>query len=193
MYINVFKKSTAISQRIKTFFSNFALAFVITLVAALMLGYQPILVISNSMNPTILRQSLIVVTPIDYDRIEVGDIVTYSMGTTLNTHRVVAKYDNGSGDLQIITANEPLYIAHVRDNENFPEVVTDLNQLTYLDDNNQEKTLETDGVITQNRVEGVVIFHSYPIGVVFWFLQDTFNLTISVAFVVLAFMIKEYI
>lgn len=73
----------------------FGIALVITVIFAYILGYKFMIVSSGSMEPRLSVGSLIIVTPRDYDDLELGDIVTMNKGGIYLTHRIDGKvYDN---------------------------------------------------------------------------------------------------
>ena len=72
---------------------SIGIALAITILLALMVGYKFMIVSSGSMAPTLPVGSLVIVTPCDYDDLELGDIVTMNKGGTYLTHRVVGKKD----------------------------------------------------------------------------------------------------
>ena len=57
-------------------------------------GHKLMIVSSGSMEPTLPVGSLVIVTPCDYDDLEIGDIVTMSSGGYNFTHRIVGKFNN---------------------------------------------------------------------------------------------------
>ena len=79
------------------------------LVVALMVvcGYKFMIVISGSMEPTLPTGSLIIVTPCEYEDLELNDIVTMQGSGIYFTHRVVGKVDVVSNE--ILDENDPRY------------------------------------------------------------------------------------
>ena len=57
---------------------SFALALGIVVLLAIIMGYKFMIVSSGSMAPTLPVGSLVMVTPCEYDDLELGDIVTIS-------------------------------------------------------------------------------------------------------------------
>lgn len=74
----------------------FGLALVITVVFAYILGYKFMIVSSGSMEPRLPVGSLIIVTPRDYEDLELGDIVTMNKGGIYLTHRIEGKVYNNT-------------------------------------------------------------------------------------------------
>lgn len=64
-----------------------------TVILALCMGYQFMIVSSGSMTPTLPVGSLVVVAPCEYDDLKLGDIVTMNKGGVYLTHRIVGKKD----------------------------------------------------------------------------------------------------
>lgn len=74
----------------------FGYALLITVIFAYILGYKFMIVTSGSMEPRLPVGSLIIVTPIDYEDLEIGDIVTMNKGGYHVTHRINEKRYNGT-------------------------------------------------------------------------------------------------
>jgi len=75
-------------------------ALMATILLALIMGYKFMIVSSGSMEPALPVGSFIIVTPCEYEDLELGDIVTMDRGAYL-THRVAGKKDGRN----IILAN----------------------------------------------------------------------------------------
>ena len=77
----------------------------------LMMGYKFMIVISSSMEPTLPVGCLVLVTPADYEDLELKDIVTMRKASGLNlTHRIVGKgYSDSHGDVTYIEEGEEGY------------------------------------------------------------------------------------
>lgn len=73
----------------------FGYALLITIIFAYILGYKFMIVSSGSMEPRLPVGSLIIVTPRDYDDLELGDIVTMNKGGYYLTHRINGKIYDG--------------------------------------------------------------------------------------------------
>lgn len=83
------------------------------LVIALMVacGYKFMIVISGSMEPTLPTGSLIIVTPCEYEDLQLNDIVTMQGSGIYFTHRVVGKVDAVNNE--IIDENDPRYASGI--------------------------------------------------------------------------------
>ena len=144
--INVFKEENLFWLIFKNLIGSFLLAICITLVVSLLFGYQYKIVASGSMTPTLKVRTIVVVAPIKYEDIKVGDIVTYSSGNTTGivynfTHRVVRISENG----KIVTAGD----ANIQEDGKPRE----------------------DGEISEERIVGKVLFDMYPVGLLVTYLQ----------------------
>ncbi len=53
------------------------------------LGYKTFVIISGSMEPTIMTEDAILVKEVAQDKIKIGDIISFSQGETIVTHRVI--------------------------------------------------------------------------------------------------------
>lgn len=62
---------------------------------AYLFGYKPILVLTNSMQPTLTPNGIVIVKQATYDDIQKDDILMYEIGDKLITHRVVDKTEDG--------------------------------------------------------------------------------------------------
>lgn len=92
--INIFKKTSAFTYYAKKLVINFLIGLVLTFVVSIIFGFQYKLIGSGSMLPTLSLKSLVIVAPVDYDDLEIGDIITMkasaesTSGITF-THRIV--------------------------------------------------------------------------------------------------------
>ena len=72
---------------------SIGIALAVTILLAILCGYKFMIVSSGSMAPTLPVGSLVIVTPCEYEDLELGDIVTMNKGGTYLTHRVAGKKD----------------------------------------------------------------------------------------------------
>ena len=79
-------------------FKAIAFALILTVLIMLIAGYKFMIVSSGSMEPKLPVGSLVIVTPCEYEDLEVGDIVTMDAGGINLTHRIVGKYDKNNPD-----------------------------------------------------------------------------------------------
>lgn len=60
------------------------------------LGYKPFIVLSGSMEPSIMTGDMVFVKETDPDSLKVGDVIAYKSGSSVVTHRIVeVKSENG--------------------------------------------------------------------------------------------------
>lgn len=94
-------------KKLKNFLlSVIVLILFVILILPRLLGYEMIHVISGSMEPAIMTDSLIIVKPEDPSMLMAGDIITFKGGlskTAIITHRVV---ENQKDVQQIITKGD---------------------------------------------------------------------------------------
>ena len=57
-------------------------------------GYKPLVVLSESMEPTLKKGSLIYYESIDKEKIKIGDIITFSANNEFISHRIVSIADD---------------------------------------------------------------------------------------------------
>ena len=69
-------------------------------------GYSPLIVLSDSMEPTIYSGDLIIVKTIDPREVEVGDVISFKEDEAVITHRIVAIETTPSGQLQFTTKGD---------------------------------------------------------------------------------------
>ena len=68
---------------------NICLALLITLVFAFATGFKFLNILTGSMTPTMPVNTVVVVKKIPIDQVELGDVITFKMGDSNVTHRVV--------------------------------------------------------------------------------------------------------
>lgn len=62
---------------------------------AFLLGYKPVYVMTGSMEPTLKVNGVVIIKQIDYDDVQVDDIIMYEIDDKMITHRVVEITDEG--------------------------------------------------------------------------------------------------
>lgn len=84
-------------KKIVLLINIFMTIIVISIVFCVLCGIRPYVVLSGSMEPSILTGSICLVdTKADYDCIKEGDVIAYKKGgNTLITHRVISKTREG--------------------------------------------------------------------------------------------------
>lgn len=70
-----------------------AYSLLLTMIIMLISGYQFVIVSSGSMEPNLPVGSMVIITPCEYEDLELGDIVTMNAGGVYLTHRIIGKYD----------------------------------------------------------------------------------------------------
>lgn len=74
---------------------NICLALLITLVFAFATGFKFLNILTGSMTPTMPVNTVVVVKKIPIDQVELGDVITFKMGDSNVTHRVVEINNSG--------------------------------------------------------------------------------------------------
>ena len=162
----VFDDKNLIWANIKKVLYYIVISLAMVFLYSLLVGYEYRLVASGSMTPTIPVHSIVMIQPIDYEDIKVGDIVTYKSTNTTGTiyyftHRVVRIADNGN----IVTGG---------DANRDPET----------------GVVKEDGEIVESRVIGKVVLHSYLTGEFIWqFKQFPFQYVICIAILFFSYLI----
>ena len=83
------KKSNLVIKYLAMALKSIFLAFLLTIVVALIIGFRPVRVISNSMNPTLYKGDVIIIYKPKQNEFKVGDILTFTSGSTNVTHRII--------------------------------------------------------------------------------------------------------
>ena len=74
---------------------NICLALLITLVFAFATGFKFLNILTGSMTPTMPVNTVVVVKKIPISQVELGDVITFKMGDSNVTHRVVEINNSG--------------------------------------------------------------------------------------------------
>lgn len=74
---------------------NICLALLIALVFAFATGFKFLNILTGSMTPTMPVNTVVVVKKIPIDQVELGDVITFKMGDSNVTHRVVEINNSG--------------------------------------------------------------------------------------------------
>lgn len=109
--VNVFKEKSAFLYYAKKLILNFFLGLIITFVISIIFGYQYKLIGSGSMLPTLSLRSLVIVAPVEYEDLEIGDIITMkasdnSTSSITFTHRIVGKYNEADNKTPLLPGDE---------------------------------------------------------------------------------------
>lgn len=94
--VNVFKSKDTILKYVLIGLKSIVFGTAIIIALSLIFGCKFLKIISPSMTPTYNVGDVIFVdTNFDFDKLKVGDVVTYKSGTTNVTHRIVEILPNG--------------------------------------------------------------------------------------------------
>ena len=147
MTTNVFKEESLFWLVFKKLIVSFIFSLCITFVVSLPFGYQYMIVRTGSMEPTLHRRTMAILSPTKFEDIEIGDIVTFKSGgagTMYFTHRVHGFTENGN----LITAGD-----------------------ANIDTETKEIILDT-STVPKDRYVGRVVGNIYPIGIIIMFLKE---------------------
>ena len=86
---NIYKRKNKVSELAFIVIRNICLAFLIALVFSFAFGYKFLNILTGSMTPTMPVNTVVIIKEIPMEDIEVGDVVTFKMGDSNVTHRVV--------------------------------------------------------------------------------------------------------
>lgn len=94
--VNVFKPKDTTGKYILLGLRIIVFAFAFTIALSLLYGFKFLKITSGSMVPTYEIGDVVMVnTRYDYDKLKVGDVITYKAGTSNVTHRIVEIAPNG--------------------------------------------------------------------------------------------------
>ena len=69
------------------------------------LGYKPFIVLSGSMEPSIMTGDMVFVKETDPDSLKVGDVIAYKSGSAVVTHRIV-EVKSETGETRYVTQGD---------------------------------------------------------------------------------------
>ena len=90
------KKPNLVAKYLVMALKSIFIAFLLTIVVALIIGFRPVRVISNSMNPTLYKGDVIIIYKPKQQEFKVGDILTFTSGSTNVTHRIIEITEDGN-------------------------------------------------------------------------------------------------
>ncbi len=104
-YLAVYK----VKRNLRETISTIALGLII--IAVISSGYRPLVVVSNSMSPTIERGDIVFVSPVNPEDIDIGDVIAfYKKEYGIIVHRVISvQRDNGT--LTLVTKGDANNVA----------------------------------------------------------------------------------
>ncbi len=79
-------------------------------------GYKPVYIVSGSMEDTILKHSVVILKKAGYEDVKDGDIITYKIGNTYVTHRLIGR------DEEAFEKNESRYLITKGDNNRINDI-----------------------------------------------------------------------
>lgn len=103
---NVYKTKNKVLSIIGMVIANVLLALVITIVFGFATGYKFLNIITGSMTPTMPVGTIVVVKNIDIADVVVGDVITFTQGTSKITHRVVEKTVSENNNIVLKTQGD---------------------------------------------------------------------------------------
>lgn len=116
MYYKYFDEQTTgkkVKQILIDIIKSVIYAFILTFILSFAIGFRPIYIIGDSMTPEIMKHDVILIKSVKEDDIKVGDVLTYtggSSGEAYTTHRVYEIIDG-----VIYTRDEPTVLAWKND------------------------------------------------------------------------------
>lgn len=169
-----------------------AISLIIILVGMLLAGYKFMIVTSGSMEPVLPVGSLVIVTPCDYDELELGDIVTMDAGGIYLTHRIVGKYNKSDPENSVLLPEDmsdyegEAWVQHI-------EASAEKNDAKFEDQDwwvtKGDATFELDGALTDNIVGKVYDSHAFSwIGLCVRYIRANLPLVIIMGMLALAFI-----
>ena len=86
---DIYKRENKVLKITLIVIKNICLALLITLVFAFATGFKFLNILTGSMTPTMPVNTVVVVKKIPISQVELGDVITFKMGDSNVTHRVV--------------------------------------------------------------------------------------------------------
>lgn len=149
---------------------SLGLSLLISIAFMIIMGYKFMIVSSGSMEPTLPVGSMVIVTPCDYEDLELNDIVTLENNGIYLTHRIVGKKIYKDGKYQKVEPNNPDY--------------NDATWYTKGDANNTE-----DGPITKNVVGKVYKEHCFTfVGEIVRYVKVNYKIVIAFTVILVVFI-----
>ena len=94
--VNVFKEKDTTIKYVLLGLRVIVFSTAITIALCMLFGFKMLNITSGSMEPTYgIGDVVFVNTKYDYDKLKVGDVITYKAGTSNVTHRIVEIAPNG--------------------------------------------------------------------------------------------------
>ena len=155
---NMFKKWAYLT------FKGIVISLIVVLVSMLAADYRFMIVSSGSMEPMLPTGSLVIVSPCEYEDLQLGDIVTMNAGGIYLTHRIVGKYNPSDPENSILLPSD----VSECEGEDWYELVKDRavtddtaynNQTWWVTKGDNSETL--DGALTDNIVGRVYDNHAF--------------------------------
>lgn len=132
MYYKYFEEQTTakkIKQILIDILKSAIYAFILTFILSFIIGFRPVYIIGDSMTPEIMKHDVILVKKVDPDKIQVGDVITYtggSSGETYTTHRIF-----GIVDGVYYTKDEPTVLQWKAEGKTFEDVKDKCEKINY--------------------------------------------------------------
>ena len=172
-------------------FKGIVIALIVTLVAMLVAGYKFMIVSSGSMEPMLPTGSLVIVTPCEYDDLQLGDIVTMDAGGIYLTHRVVGKYNPNDPEHSILLPSDlsehegEAWLDLVKGVAEIDDIAYE-NQTWWVTKGDNSETL--DGALTDNIVGKVYDSHAFGwVGTAVRYIRANYMMIIVLVIIFIAF------
>ena len=89
MYYKYFNEQTTgkqVKQILVDILKSIIYAFILTFILSFIIGFRPVYIIGDSMTPEIMKHDVILVKKVAADEIRVGDVITYTGGSSGETN-----------------------------------------------------------------------------------------------------------
>lgn len=150
---------------------GFVIGLIATIIIMLIAGYKFMIVSSGSMEPTLPVGSLVIVTPAEYEDLELYDIVTMDAGGVTLTHRIVGKFKTPT-DTKLLLPGD----------EGYDEAYWWVTKGDYAD-------APLDGALTDEVIGKVYDAHAFSwVGTVVRYVRQNFQLVVILLILLIAFV-----
>lgn len=132
MYYKYFNEQTTgkeVKQILVDILKSVIYAFILTFILSFIIGFRPVYIIGDSMTPEIMKHDVILVKKVSAEEIKVGDVITYtggSSGETYTTHRIYGIIDG-----VFYTRDEPTVLQWKAEGKTFQDVKEKCEKINY--------------------------------------------------------------
>ena len=132
MYYKYFNEQTTgkeVKQILVDILKSVIYAFILTFILSFIIGFRPVYIIGDSMTPEIMKHDVILVKKVSAEEIKVGDVITYTGGSSGETYTTQRIY--GIIDGVFYTRDEPTVLQWKAEGKTFEDVKEKCEKINY--------------------------------------------------------------